>query len=109
LQTKVAFEFVEVDPTDEKNPSPTRKVPYFEDGDVQLSESSSILRYVREKAGTLFLPHVSDLDLYSMSSTLMDAAINVFYFERFDQTLPESSVYLTRQKGRVERGLAELN
>lgn len=109
LETKLPFDFVEVDATDAENPSPTRKVPYFEDGDVHLSESSSILRFVREKAGGSFLPQVSDLDVYAMSSTLMDAAINVFYFEKFDKMLPESSVYLTRQKARVERGLLELD
>lgn len=41
------------------NKSPTRRVPFLKDGDLTLTDSVVIVRYVREKAGQLFLDRKS--------------------------------------------------
>ena len=107
-ETELSFEFVEVQGADPKNPSPTKRVPYFEDGGRQLSDSSSIIRYLREKSGTPFLASVEDFDLFCLANTVLDSAINVFLFERVEGLLPSHSKYLTRQMARIESGLSEL-
>lgn len=108
-ETALSAEFIETAGNDPRNKSPTRRVPYFEDGSVRLSDSTSILRYLREKSGGTFLPNVEALDSYCLVNTLLDAGVNVFLFERVDGLLPEKSEYLRRQVARVESGLAELN
>jgi glutathione S-transferase len=101
--------FVEVTTASPENPSPTKKVPYLKDGQLGLSDSSSIIKHLREKSGDSFLAPVKEFDLYCLVNTLLDSAINVFLFEKLDQLLPEQSKYLARQTARVEAGLSELN
>ncbi len=108
-QTDSAYELVEVASNDPRNPSPTRKVPYFADGSTGLSDSSSILKYLRQKAGVPFLESVEEFELYCLASTYLDAEINLFMFERVDGMKPEASKYLTRQRERVASGLSELD
>jgi glutathione S-transferase len=108
LETNLPCEFIETIPSDPSNKSPTRKVPYLEDGDIGLSDSSSILRHIREKVGAPYLASVLDLDFFCLTNTLLDSATNVFLFERTDGLKPESSKYLARQAARVEAGLVEL-
>ena len=54
-QSGFQCEFEEADYARSAELSPTARVPFFEDGDLMLTDSSSILKYVREKAGTGFL------------------------------------------------------
>ena len=42
------FEFIETDQSQSAELSPTKKVPFLQDGDIVLSDSSSILKYIRE-------------------------------------------------------------
>lgn len=108
IESNLPFEFIEVQGADPKNKSPTRRVPYFEDGALGLSDSSSILRYLREKSETPFLSTLQEFDLFCLANTVLDTAINVFMFERLESLLPDQSKYLSRQVARIESGLDEL-
>jgi len=107
-QEGVDFEFVETDYATSKAESPTAKVPFFQDGDLFLTDSSSITKYIREMAGKDFIPSVNDFDGYALVNTVMDSAINIFLLERDGITF-ENSDYLKRQAYRVAIGLAELD
>ena len=87
--------------------SPTQKVPYLRCGDVFLTDSTSILRYVREAAGQPFLPTIEDLELFCQTNTLLDATVNLFLLEKEGAT-PDNTPYLARQSNRLRTGLAAL-
>ena len=82
LETGLACEFIETDQAGSAAKSPTKRVPFLEDGDVFLTDSSSILKHIREKAGTAFLSSASELDLFAMVNTALDATVNLFFLER---------------------------
>lgn len=107
-QSGFDFEFVEVDYDTSEAESPTSKVPYFSDGGVVLTDSSSIIKYVREKAGQSFLAEQQDYELFAISSTLLDASINVFLLHN-DGFSEQQIPYVGRQKRRIESGLKEIN
>lgn len=102
------YEFIEADYSMSAKQSPTAKVPYFVDGALTLYDSSSILKYVREKSGRSFLQDIQDYDNFAMASTLLDACINLFLIEN-DGFGPAQINYLQRQKNRLDSGLEELN
>ena len=54
-QSGFDYTFVEADYAMSAERSPTAKVPFFEDGDLTLTDSTSILKHVREKSGMEFL------------------------------------------------------
>lgn len=108
-EIKLEFEFIETDNTASAKLSPTQKVPYLIDGDLSLSDSSSILKYLREKSGRAFIADIHDFDLFCMVNTMLDATMNVFFLERFDGIQAADSQYLGRQQKRVESALAEIN
>lgn len=107
-QLSLPFEFVETDYTQSAAGSPMKKVPYMTVGDLQLTDSSSILKYARETAGTQFLPELADFERYTMINTVMDSAINLFLLDRCGITA-EQAPYLARQQERVDAGLAALD
>lgn len=107
LETGLTCEFVETDLAASAQKSPTKKIPLLEDGELLLSDSSTIVRYLREKAGSSFLPTLKDHELFCMASTALDAGINVFYLEK-DGILPMQSAYLERQASRVGTSLSHL-
>ena len=88
--------------------SPTKKVPYFTDGALVLTDSSPILKYVRDKSGQDSLVDINDYELYCMSSTLLDTTINVFFLEAGGLS-PSQNAYLQRQRDRITSGLKMLN
>lgn len=108
LQEGLSFELIETDYATSAKESPTAKVPFFKHADLFLTDSSSIIKYIREQSGKAFIPEVKDFDAYALVNTLMDAAINIFLLER-DAITFEHSDYLKRQAQRVSLGLAELN
>ncbi len=108
LQGNLDFDFIEADYATSEKESPTSKVPYLRDGDLMLSESSSIVKHVRQKSGRQFLEDVQDYELFAMSSTLLDTAINMFLLE-MEGFGPDQIKYLGRHKSRIESGLVELN
>ena len=108
LQGGFDFDFVEADYAMSADNSPAGKVPFFNDGNLTLTDSSSILKYVREKSGMGFLTDIEDYENFALTNTVLDSAINLFLLEK-DDVGPDQSNYLGRQKNRIENGLKELN
>ncbi|MDH3377726.1 MAG: glutathione S-transferase [Gammaproteobacteria bacterium] len=102
------FEFIEADNAMSAEKSPTGKVPFFADGDLTLTDSSSILKYIREKAGGGFLTDIEDYENFALTNTVLDSSINLFLLEK-EGFGPDQIKYLGRQKNRIETGLKELN
>lgn len=107
-QENIQAEFVEADFVTAAQDSPVAKVPFLRDGDLRLTDSSTILKYIREQAGRSFLGDINDHETFVMSSTVLDSAINVFLLE-LDGVGAAQSKYLARQGARVQSGLAALN
>ena len=109
MQSGLDWEMVELDIHSSKDPAtPTMRVPFLEDGALKLTDSTPIVKYIREKSGHSFIPDVSDLDRYCLANTLLDTAINLFLLERSGLDL-DGNVYTRRQLQRVERILNELD
>lgn len=109
LEATIPCEFIEIDAVQSAQISPTKKVPLLVDGDITLTDSSSILRYLRQKSDTPFMDDILDFELFNMTNTVMDACVNVFFLEKFDKITAQQSTYITRQKARVLSGLEALN
>ncbi len=107
-QEGLDFDFVEIDYAMITEKSPTAKMPFFVDGDLTLTDSSSILKYVREKSGGRFLADLGDYENFAMTNTLLDSAIHVFLLEG-EGFGPDQIQYLGRQKNRITSGLKALN
>lgn len=107
-QSKLDFEFIEADEAMRKEYSPTDKVPFFTDKDLTLSDSSSILKYIREKSAAAFLADINDFEVFTITNTLLDSAINLFLLENEGYSA-ENINYLGRQKARVNNGLIALD
>ena len=108
LHSNLGFEFIEADDSMRNMYSATDKVPFFTDGDVTLSDSSSILKYVREKSGAVFLAGLDDFENFTIANTLTDSAINLFLLEN-EGFGADRVNYLARQKARVDHGLIVLD
>ncbi|MCE0555415.1 glutathione S-transferase family protein [Motilimonas sp. E26] len=108
-QTGLECEFIETDAVASAELSPTKKVPFLIDGNLTLTDSVVILKYLREKAGQTFFPDMMDFERFAMVNTVMDATVNIFFLEKQDNIQVNDSQYLQRQQGRVESGLACLN
>lgn len=109
MQSGLDWEMVELDIHTSKDPgTPTLRVPYLEDGALKLTDSTPIVKYIREKSGQGFIPDIKDLDRYCLANTLLDAAINLFLLERSGIDV-ESNVYTRRQQKRIELVLQELD
>ena len=108
MSSETPFTFVETDYVSSAEKSPTKKVPFFRDGDVMLSDSSSIIKYLREKQGQSFFTDTKEFDQYCLINTLMDTAINLFLLDK-EGIKPQNSAYLTRQNSRLFGGLTTLN
>lgn len=107
-QEGLDFDFVEADYAMSAEKSPTAKVPFLADGDLALTDSSSILKYIREKSGGRFLADLEEYENFAMTNTLLDSAINVFLLEN-EGFGPEQIQYICRQKNRIANGLKTLN
>lgn len=102
------YEMVDTDYAASAKGSPTKRVPYLEDGGLRLTDSSSILMHLKHKQGADFLASVAEMEHYQLAGTVLDTAINLFLLEREGQT-PANNDYLERQAQRVESGLTALN
>lgn len=107
MQSSLPWTFKDTDFAESAAGSPTQRVPYFEDGDTRLTDSSSILMHLRMRLGQPYLAEVAQLELYCLCNTLLDTAINLFLLER-DNLGPHNSSYLARQQARIESGLQAL-
>lgn len=108
LETGLDCEFIETDGAASAAKSPTKKVPFFEDGEVFLTDSGAIVKYLREKAGQVFCPGAFEYDRFCMVNTMLDASINLFLLEK-DGITPEQSPYLKRHVARIQSSLADLD
>ena len=100
-------DFVEVDHAVSAQKSPSMKVPFLQDGDMKLTDSTSILFHLYTKSGKSFIASAEEMDLYAMTNTIMDSVVNVFLLEN-DGVTSEASQYLGRQNARIEKGLDAL-
>ncbi len=108
LETGLPCEFIETDQAGSAAKSPTKRVPFLEDGETFLTDSSSIIKYLREKAGQEFCKTAKELDEFCLVNTALDTTVNLFFIKRDEvdiQTIP----YLQRQAARIESTVAELN
>lgn len=106
--SEIASEFILRAPAEMGGISPTARIPYLDTGSFQYSDSTSILKYLRDQSNAEFLPDARDFDLFCLSNTVLDSAISILMSKRLDGLLPEKSQYLTRQAARVQSGLDDL-
>jgi glutathione S-transferase len=108
LETAQACEFIETDQAGSSAQSPTQRVPFLQDGNIFLTDSSSIIKYLREKAGGEFCKTAQALDVWCLVSTAVDTTVNLFFIKR-DGVNIETIPYLQRQAARIQTTLEELN
>jgi glutathione S-transferase len=108
LETAQPFEFIETDQAGSSTKSPTQRVPFLEDGNIFLTDSISITKYLREKAGQDYCKSAKELDDLCLVNTVMDTTVNLFFIKR-DGVDVTSIPYLQRQAARIQSALAELN
>lgn len=99
-ETGQDFDLIETDYTQSARLAPAKRVPFLNVGNRVLNDSLSILKFVRESAGQHFLPDIDDCDLFALTNTALDTAINLFLLEKDGLTAQESG-YLGRQNERV--------
>ncbi|WP_409421038.1 glutathione S-transferase [Pseudaeromonas sp. ZJS20] len=107
LETGQACDFVETDYAASAEASPAKKVPFLEDGELFLSDSAAIIRYLREKAGEPFCADILEYNQFCLINTALDAAINGFILQQAGISA-EQLPYLQRQRDRVAAILASL-
>ncbi|WP_194756594.1 glutathione S-transferase family protein [Aliidiomarina indica] len=107
-QAELPFEFVETDYAQSAVGSPTQRVPYATIDGQTLTDSTSILKFVREAQGHPFLPQLDECELYCLANTLLDTTINLFLLERDGLTV-DAAPYLKRQLARIHAILGQLN
>lgn len=108
LETGLPCEFIETDQAGSAAKSPTKRVPFLEDGELFLTDSSSIIKYLREKSAQDFCKTAQELDEFCLVNTAMDATVNLFFIRR-DGVDIQNIPYLQRQAARIESTIAELN
>jgi glutathione S-transferase len=108
LEAGFTPEFIETDQSASANKSPTKRVPFLEDGNIFLTDSSGIIRYIREKVGTKFLPTIEELNQFCTVNSALDSCTNLFFLQR-DGIDIQAYEYTKRQAARIESSLAELN
>jgi len=108
LETNQAFEFIETDQAASAVKSPTKRVPFLEDGNLFLTDSSAIIKHLREKNGASFCSTTEELNKLCLVNTLLDTVINLFFIKR-DGVDISGIPYLQRQIARVQSTLEELH
>jgi glutathione S-transferase len=101
--------------------SPTKRVPFFTDGNVTLTDSAVIVRYIRGRTSQPFLEDIAHYELFAMATSVLDTAINL-YLMNIGDTKNMADVkrgtsvtgfnpqqYVERQQQRIISGLQALN
>jgi glutathione S-transferase len=107
-ETLQSYEFIETDMVGSASRSPALRVPFLEDGEVFLSDSTSIVSYLRRKAGQVFCESPERLDRYCLVNTALDSSLNLFFLKR-DGVDVTHVPYLQRQQQRVQSVVQQLN
>lgn len=111
-------EFIETDIVSSGKLSPTKKVPFLTDTlsdekdngkEIELTDSASILMYLREQSGQSFFNSADDFNLFCNVNTVLDASVNLFFLELKDNILPAEGSYLERHRARVLSSLQYFN
>ena len=108
IETGQACEFIETDQTASAIKSPTKRVPFFEDGDLVLTDSAAIIKHLREKVGKSFCQSTTELNRLCLVNTALDTVVNLFFIKR-DGVDISTIPYLQRQAARIQSTLEELN
>jgi len=100
--------------------SPTLRVPFLTDGNLTLSDSSVIVRYVREQSGQSYLAAIADHELFALATSVLDTAVNVYLMNIGDSAdladVPsggsaigfDPKTYFERQQERIAVGMQKL-
>ena len=107
-ESELEWQFKDTDYEGSASGSPCQRVPFLEDEGLKLTDSSSILLHVRTLQNRPFIENVTQMELFTMSNTAMDAAINLFLLERDGLTV-QNSAYLSRQSARIDSLMQELS
>lgn len=107
-QEGLNFDLTETNYAEIAKQSPISKMPLLTDDTLVLTDSSSILKYIREKNGGNFLTSINDYENFALTNTVLDSVVNIFLFEK-EGFGPEQIQYIGRQQARVNSGLKELN
>lgn len=112
-QGTLECEFIETDIVSSGKLSPTKKVPFLTDSkdskEIELTDSASILMYLREQSGQTFFNDATDFNLFCNVNTVLDASVNLFFLELKDNILPTEGSYLERHRERVISALTYFN
>lgn len=108
IETNCACDFIETDQAASATKSPTKRVPFLEDGDLFLTDSTAILKHLREKSGQSFLASTTELNDFCIINTALDSTVNLFFLQRDGVDL-QAHEYTRRQAARIESSLVELN
>lgn len=112
-QGTLECEFIETDIVSSGKLSPTKKVPFLTDSkdskEIELTDSASILMYLREQSGQTFFNDATDFNLFCNVNTVLDASVNLFFLELKDNILPTEGSYLERHRERVLSALTYFN
>jgi glutathione S-transferase len=92
LESGLPCEFIVTDGVASAAKSPTKKVPFLEDGELFLTDSCSIVKYLREKNMQAFCFTAIEYDRFCLVNTLLEATVNLFMLEK-DGILPAQSAY----------------
>lgn len=112
-QGTLECEFIETDIVSSGKLSPTKKVPFLTDStdskEIELTDSASILMYLRQQSDQLFFKDATDFNLFCNVNTVLDAAVNLFFLESKDNILPTKGSYLERHHERIVSALTHFN
>lgn len=108
LETKIDCDFVETDQAASAVKSPTKRVPFLEDEGIFLTDSSAIIKYLREKSGNSFCASTQELNRFCLVNSALDTVVNLFFIKR-DGVDITPIPYLQRQAARIQSTLEELN
>lgn len=108
LQLEQPFTFVETDNATSAQRSPTQRVPFLRDGERFLTDSSTILQYVRSRAGQPFLADIDDCERFHLATTALSSCVNIFQLEK-DGIGGAQSAYLRREAERLKSTLSTLD
>lgn len=100
------FEFIETDQASSAIHSPTQRVPFLQDKDTFLTDSSAILFYIRQQAGQDYLASPAELDTFCMVNTALDSTVNLFFLEK-DGVDIHAVAYTQRQAARIASSIAQ--
>ncbi len=110
IECGLDYEFIQADAALSEKLTPMQKIPFLEysvAGKTEmLTDSTSILRYIREKSGQNFLATVEELNDFCAVNTLIDAQVNLYLLKREGLT-SENVSYLKRQENRIQTGFKE--